>query len=68
MSFAFIHAQEILKESKIPIWEILNNIIFMHNFNYKTAPKRFLTEFPKPFHQYPTCFLHDQLYFIKFSQ
>ena len=35
---------------------ILNNTVFMHQINTKTAPSAFLSKFKKPSHLYPTRF------------
>ena len=56
----FAHTREIFKEQKIlNIYQlnILNNIIFMHRVENKTARPIFLTNFCKPSLAYPTNLL-----------
>ena len=55
----FARRREIFKGQKIlNIYQlnILNNTIFMHRVENKTAPSIFLTKFCKPSHVYPTNF------------
>ena len=55
----FANTRAIFKEQKIlNIYRLsnLNNTIFMHHVENKTAPSIFVTKFYKPSHAYPTNF------------